>query len=78
MVTEVTDDAAIDFSSVFYRALAEQPDIKRAVEQSRTNLQARFPKDASNPKYRSGDPEKLTHRCPDDMPGPNSGAVLCE
>jgi CHAT domain len=39
----ISDAAAIDFSRFFYRALAESPDIERAVEQSRANLQGTYP-----------------------------------
>ena len=62
MTGEVSDYAALDFSRFFYRALAESPDIVRAVEQSRINLQATFPDEEPAPVLRLGESGLLAER----------------
>ena len=62
MATSVTDNAAIDFSRFFYRALAQQPDIEKAVKQAQTHLLAASPREAHVPQLRVGDAGLLATR----------------
>jgi CHAT domain len=62
MTDAISDDAAIEFSRFFYRALAAGPDIKRAVEQSRVSLLGPFPDESSTPCEKFGDLGKLAER----------------
>lgn len=62
MTDAITDDAALDFSNFFYRALAAYSDVERAVEQSRVNLLAAYPEEALTPMLRIGDRKVLAER----------------
>jgi hypothetical protein len=62
MTDAIGDDAAIEFSRFFYRALAEHADIARAVRQSCAHLDAAFPDDSSKPHCDLGDLAKLAER----------------
>lgn len=62
MARSVSDEAAIDFSRFFYRALAEQPDVKRAVQHSQANLHAAWGNEAHVPKLLLGGADLLATR----------------
>lgn len=62
MCGAVSDETAIEFARFFYRALALQADIGKAVEQSRVNLEARQLNEASYPCCRVGNEKILAER----------------